>query len=383
MRIVFVSNFFTHLQKPISEELYKVTHGEYWFIATAELTEERKSLGFERMQPNYVLEYNADNAPYINDLILNADLVIIGAASLCLIKKRLKQGKLTFRYSERLFKTKSRYLKWPVHFWRALKTRSCYILCSGAFASKDFMSTGFYKGKCFKWGYFPQVKVHADIEKLMANKGAWGQNKLSIVWAARLLPLKHPEYAIRVAKQLKEQSVDFVLHLIGNGILEDELRRNIIENGLDNEVIMHGAMKPDMVRMYMEQADIFLFTSDRREGWGAVVNEAMNSGCAVVASHAAGSVPFLITHGEDGIIFKSGDVDDLYKKVQYLIDNPYKRKEIGLNAYKTMTQTWNSGNIVKNLIDLVDAIEHSKDFSNISGPCAKAPYLKENWITSI
>ena len=34
----------------------------------------------------------------------------------------------------------------------------------------------------------------------------------------------------------------------------------------------------------MEKADIFLFTSDRREGWGAVANEAMNSACALVVS---------------------------------------------------------------------------------------------------
>lgn len=245
------------------------------------------------------------------------------------------------------------------------------------------MSTGFYKGKCFKWGYFPQVKVHDNLEKLMANKGAQGQNQISIVWAARLLPLKHPEYVIQVAKRLKKQSISFVMHLIGNGQLEEELHKNIIADGLEKEVIMHGAMSPDMVRMYMEQADIFLFTSDRQEGWGAVVNEAMNSACAVVASHAAGSVPFLIAHGENGLIFKSGDVDDLYNKVLFLINNPDRRKDIGLKAYKTMIQTWNAENCVNNLIELVDAIEHSKDCSNICGPCSKAPYLKENWITSI
>lgn len=73
MKIIFVSNVLNHHQKPISEALYKVTNGEYRFVATAELTEERKALGFERMHPNYLLEYSADNAHYINDLIENAD----------------------------------------------------------------------------------------------------------------------------------------------------------------------------------------------------------------------------------------------------------------------------------------------------------------------
>ena len=49
----------------------------------------------------------------------------------------------------------------------------------------------------------------------------------------------------------------------------------------------------------MEKSEIFLFTSDKGEGWGAVLNESMNSACAVVASHAIGSVPFLLKDGEN------------------------------------------------------------------------------------
>jgi glycosyltransferase involved in cell wall biosynthesis len=61
-------------------------------------------------------------------------------------------------------------------------------------------------------------------------------------------------------------------------------------------------MAPEAVRDHMEAADIFLFTSDFNEGWGAVLNESMNSACAVVASHAIGSVPFLLKDGENGFI---------------------------------------------------------------------------------
>ena len=53
----------------------------------------------------------------------------------------------------------------------------------------------------------------------------------------------------------------------------------------------------------MERADIYLATSDRQEGWGAVINEAMNSGCAVVADHMMGAVPYLISHEENGMIY--------------------------------------------------------------------------------
>ena len=49
-----------------------------------------------------------------------------------------------------------------------------------------------------------------------------------------------------------------------------------------------------------------------QEGWGAVLNEAMNSGCACIASHAIGSAGFLIEHGENGFVYRDGDMDDFY-----------------------------------------------------------------------
>ena len=81
----------------------------------------------------------------------------------------------------------------------------------------------------------------------------------------------------------------------------------IRSKGVEDCVEMLGAMSPDEVRAYMERADVFLFTSDFNEGWGAVLNESMNSGCAVVASHAIGSVPFLIKDGVNGLIYENGN----------------------------------------------------------------------------
>lgn len=60
---------------------------------------------------------------------------------------------------------------------------------------------------------------------------------------------------------------------------------------------------------------------------GAVLNESMNSGCAVIASDAIGSVPFLIKNGVNGIIYKDGNQKDLSQVLMELLDNPEKRKK--------------------------------------------------------
>jgi len=131
----------------------------------------------------------------------------------------------------------------------------------------------------------------------------------------------------------------------------------------------------------MEESEIFLFTSDRNEGWGAVLNEAMNSACAVVASHSIGSVPFLIQDYENGLIFKDGQADDLYKKVKFLLDNPTLRKKISMNAYETIYKQWNASNAAKRLIllskEILSGNKKAEPFKD--SVCSKAEKLRDNW----
>ena len=124
----------------------------------------------------------------------------------------------------------------------------------------------------------------------------------------------------------------------------------------------------------MERAAIFLFTSDRQEGWGAVVNEAMNSGCAVIASDAAGSVPYLIRDGENGMVYHSGDVEMLTEKIRYLLQNPEEACRLGTGAYETMVTLWNAETAAERFLHMADAAANGMDMNQLydSGPCSPA-----------
>ena len=90
----------------------------------------------------------------------------------------------------------------------------------------------------------------------------------------------------------------------------------------------------------MRESSIFLFTSNRQEGWGAVLNEAMGAGCACVAGDEIGSAPYLIKDGENGFLFKSCDLDDLTKKVRLLLDDATLRERVSVAVYETMQNEW-------------------------------------------
>lgn len=376
MKVVFVSNYYNHHQSAISEEFCKQTGGHYYFIQTETMSVERKNMGWgQNLLPRFVIESYKDKETYKRciDLINSADVVIAGSAPEKMIRKRIRSGKLVFRYSERIYKNKKKLLQLPLRYIKYhfdnYPYKNVYMLCASAYAARDYAITGMFKGKTFKWGYFPVVKKYENVENLIDDK-----TPASILWVARLIEWKHPDVSIRVAKRLKQAGYKFRLSLIGNGELEGKIHELIKSEGVEDCVIMLGAMNPEEVRKYMEQSEIFLFTSDFNEGWGAVLNESMNSACAVVASHAIGSVPFLINDGENGFIYKNGDEDDLFNKVKLLLDNPEDCKQISLKAYKTMTEIWNAENAVKKLLNLVESLKKNEGFTVRNEPCEKIIY---------
>ena len=376
--VVFVSNFFNHHQRPFSEAMYSLLGDGYIFVETETISQERLDMGWgEQDIPSYVVsaEMLSTHRESIQKIIDNADVVIFGSAPRELLVDRIRQDRLVFRYSERPLKVKEPW-KYPVRLftWRRAfpQKKHSYMLCASAYTAGDFAQFGLFHNKCYKWGYFPATKVY-DIEELMAKKRA--KDCPSILWVGRLIGLKHPDASILLAEQLKAKGYRFDLNIIGNGIMQNKIRMMISEKNLNDCVHMLGSMQPEQVRKHMEQADIFIFTSDFNEGWGAVLNESMNSGCAVVASHAIGSVPFLIEDGINGVVYKNGNQKDLNQAVIKLLNDPEKRKQIGQEAYRTIVEKWNGENAADRFLELIRTLKEGKDTPYPDGPCSKVERL--------
>jgi len=197
-------------------------------------------------------------------------------------------------------------------------------------------------------------------------------DKLSLLWAARFMKLKHPEMFLKCCLRLKKDGIPFTANIIGSGSEEKRMRRFVEKHGLTDDVHFLGFIPPDEVREEMEKADIFMFNSDYRDGWGAVINEAMNSGCAVITSHAPGAGPFLIRQGINGLIYKNNSFKDLYQNLRKVTDDAEYRKKMGIAAYQTMAEIWNAENAANNLLMLMDALEKGQTPDIPTGPCSVA-----------
>lgn len=379
MKITFVANFMNHHQLPFSKAMIELTNNNYSFVAFEALPDERALMGYENMNmlPFVIRAYESkDMYDKAMNHIINDDMVIFGSCPDHVVNERHISGKPFIVYSERFFK-KGTYRRFIPITYNKIKNRllryeggNVSVICSSAYLPYDLklLHSNF---QTYKWGYFPEVKKYKNIDELIELK-----HPASIIWVARLIELKHPEVPILVAKRLREQGYTFDIKLIGNGKLKSKLQKMITDNHLEDCVHLLGAMSPEKVRYHMEKSSIFMFTSDRNEGWGAVMNEAMNSGCAVIASHAIGSVPFLVEDGVNGFIYRDGDIKDLTDKIKKLLGSKELQKKFGKNAYYTITDQWSAEVAARRLYEISKAKCTSQTepiFEN--GPCSIASVI--------
>jgi glycosyltransferase involved in cell wall biosynthesis len=387
MKISFISNYLSHHQLPFCLEIQNLLEGQFNFIATTPTNPARLTM-YSDMNNAYsfvVRAYESDvSMKKAIELSNSSDVVIIGSAPDCFIEQRLKDGKLTFKYSERLFKeglSLKNILRAVISIYihhGKFRRYPLYMLCASAYTAGDLaLLRNYYKGKMYRWGYFPELKEY-DIELLMKSKNS---GCIKILWAGRFLEWKHPETVVAVAKRLVTENVNFKIKMIGDGQELARIKKMSAKMELENHIDFLGAMTPNDVRRHMELTNIVLFTSDFNEGWGAVLNEAMNSGCAVVASHAIGSVPFLVKNHENGVIYVNGDVGDMCTKVATIACNTDLCEKLGRNAYLTLKNTWNAKVAAERLMKLIDHINKSDSCDLYTdGPCSIAEKLQNDWF---
>lgn len=394
IKFVFVSNYLNHHQIPFCDAMYGFLSGSFAFVQTEPMEQERIRMGWkEEAHIPYLKKYYED-PEYGKELIASARVVFFGGTDdESYIDARLQAGKTVIRCSERLYKTgqwkavSPRGLKKKYHDHTRYRKQPVYLFCAGAYVPSDFHLVRAYPGKMRKWGYFPETRRY-DVNRLMADKQPG-----RILWAARFLDWKHPELPIKTAEHLKKKGFSFHLDVVGSGDMEEQVTALVEEQKLQDVVTLHGYCPPERVRGMMEQSDIYLATSDREEGWGAVVNEAMNSGCAVVGSSMMGAVPYLIRHGENGMIYCDGSEEALFQMTEKLLEDRELCQRLGRNALQTILREWNAETAAERLLGFCvrqgfleeEDIPETVNWKTVpgSGPVSEAPVISERKMYSV
>ena len=126
----------------------------------------------------------------------------------------------------------------------------------------------------------------------------------------------------------------YTLTLYGSGEDEGDIRKWIADLGLEHSVFLPG--KTDQPLQKMDEADVFLMTSDY-EGISNALLEAMAIGMpAVVTDCSPGGARMLIQNRENGLIVPCGDAQKIAHALEELTGDPQLMAKCSSNARKVL-----------------------------------------------
>ncbi len=164
----------------------------------------------------------------------------------------------------------------------------------------------------------PSLKAAAGLPEHVPVIGVLG----------RLVPEKRIGDVLRAASRVSRKSDIHVL-VGGDGPQRRHLEALASKQGMDN-VSFLGAVS-DAARFH-SLCDVFALASTR-EGLSYSLQEAMATGCVPVTVDGCGC-PEIVSAGDNGYLFKPGNIEDLAEKMLMAVENPW----LGLRARGTVEE---------------------------------------------
>jgi colanic acid/amylovoran biosynthesis glycosyltransferase len=171
--------------------------------------------------------------------------------------------------------------------------------------------------------------------------------KIRILSVGRLVPEKGYYYALNAIKKIIERnpSLDITYNIVGDGPLKNDIKKIIKEKGIEENVFLLGCKNSKQIRDYYNESDIFLLTSVS-EALPVVVLEAAACELPIVATDV-GSVSEEVEDGESGYLVESGNVKEIYKKLNILVSDSKKRRSLGRRGRKIVSNKYDLNKLNK------------------------------------
>lgn len=148
-----------------------------------------------------------------------------------------------------------------------------------------------------------------------------------VTFLGRLIWTKGVTYLYEAAKIILQEHPNVVFVLGGPGELEEDMKKQVQQDQLQDKVILTGNLSYAEVQELYGISDIFINPSHHNEGFPNTILEAGASECYVIATDNAGTYE-VVRDGETGSLIPQKDVKTIVNSVTWALENPEKRKEI-------------------------------------------------------
>jgi glycosyltransferase involved in cell wall biosynthesis len=238
-------------------------------------------------------------------------------------------------------------------------------LAIGYYAPYDMKTLGIFRNRIMSWAYF--------ISLNSINPESVRETSIKILWVGRMLKWKRVDTLINAIALIKDTGSVSKCKIVGEGPEKARLIKLAEKLKLTPGVVEFHSSKPaEEIRAIMRQSDVYVLSSNRKEGWGAVAGEAMTEGVLLIANEQAGAARVLIREGETGFLFKDGDYHQLAKILLNVSANVNLRREIQMRAWKEMNNYWSPLVGARRLNSFIRyKLFHESFDEPIFGPCKR------------
>jgi len=160
-------------------------------------------------------------------------------------------------------------------------------------------------------------------------------NSNYILYFGRLEEHKGLRTLIAAMKHVKTSK----LYVVGEGSYQNMLERYSKKNNMKNVVFLGFVTRKKLIEL-VRYSLFTVLPSEWYENCPMSVLESFAFGKPVIGANIGG-IPDLIDNGSTGILFNSGDVDDLAEKTNYLLNNKNLAVKMGRTARKTVEEKYN------------------------------------------
>lgn len=286
---------------------------------------------------------------------IRADMFVFKCLKMSLAYQ-LKRGIITERPNTYDFKhnipNAKPYWLHRIRFW--LQDRKYAKHISNVFAmGKE--AVDYYKSLGMNWNVYPFCYC-TQVMPPVAKDTNLEVKHPQYLFCGSLTSWKDPFAIARGLSRIEANKMGEV-HYIGDGPLRIPLEKEILKLNLKDKIHLLGTKSQTEVPYFMQQADIFILPSIY-DGWGAVVNEALQAGCYVICSDAAGASDLILNDERLGLVFHRGNVKQLAEAMSWCNEHILE-----IRSNRDFRMQWAEDHISGKAVAkyMIDCLEKTKD----------------------
>lgn len=244
-------------------------------------------------------------------------------------------------------------------FFYRYKNKINFLLATGELGVNFYRTANFPERKLYEFGYYLPLST---LSKAYINKATQRLNNNEVqrkcvrrvIYVGQLNENKNVMLLLEACKKLQENSINFYLTIIGEGVLFESLASYVKENFLSEKITFSNYLPKHDVLKAINEHDLLVLPS-RYDGWGAVASEALSCGVPILVSDRCGASTMARKNKIVGKVFKSNNLESLYFSLESMLldDNFFSDNAMFLRK-QFFQSNWSDKAGVERLLSIIE-----------------------------